>query len=291
MASSSRTLRYRVDGAFDLRLVLFSHGWIDLAPFGWDPANGIWSAVLDLDGVGVDLTVRRTPSGFAAQVDARRPLSADRLRAARTLLPYMLRLDADLGDFWTLCRRTPRLAWVASRGAGRIFRSASVFEDLMKLLFTTNCSWAATRLMCQRLVDALGVPAPSGRRAFPSPKACAAADESFYREIVRAGYRARSCVELARRFATGELEASAFTAPDLDAATVRERLLDLPGFGPYAAGQAMRLLGHYSDLALDSWCRARLPGRSDAEIAAAYRSFAPYDGLALWMDLTASWHD
>ena len=44
------------------------------------------------------------------------------------------------------------------------------------------------------------------------------------------------------------------------------RLLALHGFGPYAAGQAMRLCGHYDRLALDSWCRARLAEKSAPQI-------------------------
>jgi N-glycosylase/DNA lyase len=78
---------------------------------------------------------------------------------------------------------------------------------------------------------------------------------------------------------------------------VRKRLLALDGFGPYAAGQALRLLGRYDDLALDSWCRARIAqtlGRRkaprDTAIARSYAGFGSYKGLALWCDLTAEWH-
>ena len=102
---------------------------------------------------------------------------------------------------------------------------------------------------------------------------------------------------VARLFADGEVDDAWFTDASLPIETLRDRLLALPGFGPYAAGQAMRTLGHYKDLALDSWCRARLAtmdGRSkaptDATVARRYRLFDPYDGLALWMDLTAEWH-
>jgi hypothetical protein len=61
----------------------------------------------------------------------------------------------------------------------------------------------------------------------------------------------------------------------------------------------MRLLGHHDALGLDSWCRARyrqLYPRTkadalDAAIGRRYRAFAPYRGLAMWLDLTRSWHD
>jgi 3-methyladenine DNA glycosylase/8-oxoguanine DNA glycosylase len=101
---------------------------------------------------------------------------------------------------------------------------------------------------------------------------------------------------LARAFANGELTDATFLGPQTADALWR-RLLDLHGFGPYAAGQAMRLCGHYDKLALDSWCRARLAemagskrAPSDRTVERRYAKWAPFQGLALWLDLTADWH-
>jgi N-glycosylase/DNA lyase len=113
---------------------------------------------------------------------------------------------------------------------------------------------------------------------------------------VRAGYRARACRELAERFAAAPID-SRFEDPSLATDAVRARLSELHGFGPYAAGQALRLLGRHDDLALDSWCRAKLAqqtGRArpptDRTIERAYAGFAEHRGLVLWMDLTREWH-
>jgi N-glycosylase/DNA lyase len=151
--------------------------------------------------------------------------------------------------------------------------------------------------MARRLVDALGTAAPSGARAFPDAAACAAQREPFWRDVVRAGDRARACRELATGFASGRLAEERYAERGLPTEEVRRRLLALNGFGPYAAGQALRLLGRHDDLALDSWCRATLArqlGRrrapSDAAIARRYRDFGAFAGLALWCDLTAGWH-
>jgi N-glycosylase/DNA lyase len=167
----------------------------------------------------------------------------------------------------------------------------------MKLLFTTNCSWAATRLMARRLVDALGTAAPSGARAFPEAAACAAQRAPFWRDVVRAGYRARACRELATGFASGRLAEERYTERGLPTEEVRRRLLALHGVGRYAAGQALRLLGRHDDLALDSWCRAKIAqqtGRrrppTDRAIERAYAGFDEHRGLVLWMDLTREWH-
>ena len=150
--------------------------------------------------------------------------------------------------------------------------------------------------MTGRLVSTLGRPGPTGLRAFPSAVVCARRREGFYRDAVRAGYRAPHCAKLARGFASGKLQ-DELTEPGLSTDELRKRLLALPGFGPYAAGQALRLLGRYDDLALDSWCRtklARIRRRkkppSDETIRRSYARFGQYRGLALWMDLTADWH-
>jgi N-glycosylase/DNA lyase len=292
--SAPRRLSLRTTQPFELRLALFGHGWIDLAPHAWDEGARRWTTALWVDGAAADVAVTAGEDALRVEYRARRDLAPARVREA---LARMLRLDLDLEPFWCACDAEPSLAWVRRRGAGRMLRSAHAFEDLMKLLFTTNCSWAATRLMTKRLIDALGAEAPSGARAFPSPEACAREDERFWRDVVRAGYRGRACTALARGFASGELCDEHFTAPGLDAASMRERVLALDGFGPYAAGQALRLFGHHEDLALDSWCRATLAKRAgkrrpptDRAIASTYRRFGTWQGLALWMDLTAPWH-
>lgn len=289
--------RLRTPSPFELPLTIRGHGWYDLAPHHWDPQAHQFSTVIDLGSTVVEVSMTQTGNGLRSAMCAKRELTADQIANVRTRIRHILRLDEDLREFWQRCNWEPKLRWVARRGAGRLLRSARLFDDLVKLLFTTNCSWAATRNMNQRLVSALGRKGPSGQRAFPSARACAARDEGFYRDVVRAGYRAPHCVALARGFASGRLREEDFTDPQQPTDELRKRLLNLSGFGPYAAGQAMRLLGRYDDLALDSWCRAKLARMqrrkeppSDRVIASRYDRFGSYRGLVLWMDLTADWH-
>lgn len=282
---------------YDLRTTLHGHGWIDLTPHHWDEEEQHLESALEIAGQGVDVRVRQVGKELRLRIQSRKKLSPDGKARLRAGLRRILRTEVDLQDFWRLCRNHDGLAWVARRRAGHLMQSAELFEDLLKLLFTTNCSWAATKKMCERLVSNLGVAAPSGRNCFPSARTCAQQDEGFYREVVRAGYRARHCVELARLFAAGKLNEDYFLQDQADDSTCRRRLLALSGFGPYAVGQALRGLEQYEELALDSWCRARLAemsGRrkppSDASIEKRYAKYGSFKGLALWMDLTADWH-
>ena len=117
---------------------------------------------------------------------------------------HILRLDQDLAPFYAGISGDPELAWVAE-GAGRMIRSQTVFEDVVKTICTTNCTWAATERMVGALVENLGEPAdgpaPAGPRgrAFPTPAAMAECGDGFYTDVARAGYRGRVSPSSRRR--------------------------------------------------------------------------------------------
>ena len=122
----------------------------------------------------------------------------------------------------------------------------------------------------------------------------AAADESFYRDTVRAGYRAAYFRSLAASVASGELDLEELAGPELDDDEVAARLLALPGVGPYATAHVMLMLGRYSRLVLDSWTRpkyAQMHGRkaTDKQIERRFRRYGRYAGLAFWLFITRDW--
>ena len=173
-------------------------------------------------------------------------------------------------------------------------RAPTVFEDVVKTICTTNTAWSGTRKMTAALVDNLGVEAPGGARTFPTPAAMAEADDAFYRDVVRAGYRGPYLRTLANGVAERRIDLEALNDRELPDDEVAARLLALPGVGPYAAAHVMMLIGRYSRLVFDSWTRptyARLNGRkaSDRTIERRFRRYGPYAGLAFWLYLTRGW--
>jgi len=279
----------------DLRRTLASHGVATLPPQRLDEAAWTLETTLALGG-GRARTVRvRAGSRGHASVEllGGRAGARDRERLLATVR-HMLRLDDDLSAFYAVAAADPALAWAAA-GAGRMLRSPAVFEDVVKTVCTTNCSWAMTTKMTTALVHHLGDPAPDGRRAFPSAEAMAAADESFYRDVARAGYRAPYLRQLAESVATGAVDLEALTDPELPDEEAAARLLALPGIGPYGAAHVMlTCLGRYSRLVLDSWTRptyARLAGRKakDATIERRFRRYREWAGLAFWLYVTRAW--
>jgi N-glycosylase/DNA lyase len=304
MPTSAHRLTLRPPTPFELDVALRGHGWVALAPHRYVRDEGRLHTCIDLAALGqprgpvvdVELTQPRAET-LTLRVSARRPLSKPELERVRTAVRHSLALDLPLESFWARCRGHARLAWVPARGAGRLMRSPTLFEDLLKLLMTTNCAWSNTERMVERTIAALGRRGPAGVQAFPSASVCAREDDGFWRDRVRAGYRAPHCRALAQGFAEGRLEDAQFLDPELPTDELRRRLLALPGFGPYAAGQALRLLGRYDDLALDSWVRKRaaelhdLPAGDDRAIAGVYAEFGAHAGLALWLDVTRAWHE
>ena len=172
-----------------------------------------------------------------------------------------------------------------------------MFEDAIKTLCTTNCTWALTRTMVRNLVEHLGHEGPAGARTFPAAEQLAERPERFFRDVIRAGYRAGAMRTIARAVASGALDVEGWRGSTLSTDDLAEEIRALPGFGPYATEHLLRLLGRYDHLALDSWtrgklCRLRGARRTLAD-ATMRRWYAPYErfaGLAMWLEVTADWH-
>src|SRR5438094_8200443 len=271
----------------DLKRTLLSHGFVELPPMRLDEDVPLLELTLALNGKARTIEIGPGRRGRArVTVLGRGPSgrTADELVAR---VRHVLALDEDLSDFYELVAGDPDLSW-ASAGAGRMLRAPSVHEDVVKTICTTNTAWSATRRMVTALVTNLGTPAPGGRHAFPTAEAMAGADERFYKEVVRSGYRGPYFRAIATDVAEGRLDLELLLDPELPDDEVTERLLALPGVGPYATAQMLMLLGRYSRLILDSWSRpkyAQLNGRkaTDKTIERRFRRYKQYAGLAFWL--------
>ena len=290
----------------DLARTLASHGVATLPPMAIDERERSFEVTLPVSR-GRPRIVRVRASGSRAvtiEIAGRAPGAATAAEL-REKVRHILGLDQDLSAFYDAVRDDPDLAWAAA-GAGRMVRSPTVFEEVVKTICTTNCAWSATVRMTTALVEhlgerATGAPATGWRgRAFPTPAAMAGAGEDFYKEVVRAGYRGRYLMALSEMVASGtlDLEALAATPEDeLPDAELAHQLQALPGVGPYAAAHIMMLIGRHSLLVLDSWTRptyARLTGKkkvTDTAIERRFRRYGRYRGLAFWLFLTRGWVD
>ncbi|MFI5401716.1 MAG: Fe-S cluster assembly protein HesB [Planctomycetota bacterium] len=266
---------------FSLWATVRSHGWSDLPPF-------------DTDRTGHTLVIRLgraiatvTQEGAALRVAlaSRGALDAATRRAAIAAVRSCLRLDLDLSGFWEMCARDPELAWAAGAGAGRLLRAPTVFDDAVMTLATTNCSWALTRKITASLAERYG----EGGALPTAARLCRARAQDLRRASL--GYRAPYLAALAR----GKDLEGLRTDPR-PTSEIRRALLELPGFGPYAAENMLRLLGRFEHLALDSWVlrtwKEKYPRRQATERAILRRvePFGEWRGLAFWLLVTSHWY-
>jgi 3-methyladenine DNA glycosylase/8-oxoguanine DNA glycosylase len=182
----------------------------------------------------------------------------------------MFRLDEDhavLGGFHTV---DPR--WKKS-GRGRLMRSATLFEDVIKTVTSCNVTWPSTIIMNRRMCEIVGRKSASGLYAFPTAARLAKTRPQTLRARCSVGYRDLRIIELAKMFArdTGPTlprklaakgivwpvgKQGGFAAwletPATPDDHVFAALMELPGVGPYAAANIMQLLGRYARLPLDT---------------------------------------
>jgi 3-methyladenine DNA glycosylase/8-oxoguanine DNA glycosylase len=290
----------------DLWRTLNSHGVASLPPMRLDEEARTLAVTLALPGAAPrTVTIEAGRAGFGTVAVAGAAPGKKEAKAILAGVLHVLRFDQDLSPFYAQAAGDSEMSWV-TRGAGRMTRCATVFEDVVKTICTTNCTWSATERMVGALVEHLGeraddAPAtgPWGR-AFPTPAAMASANEEFYKNVVRCGYRGRYLHTLARSVANGELDLEVLgraTPEELPDDDLAKRLLALPGVGPYAAAHIMMMLGRSSRPILDSWTRpkyARLVGResvTDAEMLERFRVYGRFAGLAFWLFVTRDWID
>lgn len=273
-----------------LDVVARSHGWCGLAPSAYDEGRHCFHRTLSLPDAGpLTVTVEATGTVTWGRVHG---TEADR-REIRRQLRRMLCADDDVRAMHASFARAPWLRWDPALGGGRLLRSPTVWEDLARMLATTNCSWSLTRSMVTRLVETLGEVGPAGERAFPTRAAVRAAGVEHLRDVVRAGYRAASFVALADT----DLDIESWLGSAAPDAELAAQIQSLRGFGPYAAEGMLGILGRPRGFAIDSWVRVKLPallGRrsmTDEQIRRRYRSFGRWAGWALWTELTSDWFD
>ena len=285
----------KTPGNFNFRRTVLSHGWCALQPFEFDQSN--WTLVRVLDrGQAEPVTVKISSRKREININPSRRLGKKAAGEIERDVRHMFRLDDDLGEFYQAVTIDPDFAWVANEGAGRLLRSPTVFEDLVKMICTTNCSWALTKKMVSGLVNELGRASAGGGKSFPTAAEMAQMPEKFFRDQIRSGYRAPYLVQLSQRVASGSLNVEAWLTSELSLSELIKEMKSVKGVGDYAAENLLKLIGRYDGLALDSWTRAQFArlhnqGRvaSDKKISRFYSRFNSWRGLALWCDLTRDW--
>lgn len=281
------TLTVPTSADFSFKNTVMSHGWRQLAPYDYEIDHSGRVSLLRThmlkDGTVLQLRMQDTGArSIVVQVEGRAILTSVQRNEIAHNVRYMFNLGWNLNNFYKEMKQHDDYQWVVEKNVGRMLSSPTVWEDLVKTLMTTNISWQQTREICRKLCDI----AENG--TFPTPQQIVALGEDDLNEKVGAGYRTAHLYKLAERIASGEISVEAWR--QLESDELYKAIKDISGFGDYAAGTIMRLLGHFDKLAIDSVARnafERVTGsepESDTDIRDYYEKFGQWRGLVLWMD-------
>jgi 3-methyladenine DNA glycosylase/8-oxoguanine DNA glycosylase len=295
---------------FNFLSVVNSHGWRQLAPFSYDETTNTLCYILRLsNGRVIELKLREGPDGVAVETDKLDKLER---REAADKVSWMFGLDMDFARFYAASRAEPKLVHTKKRALGRLLRSPTLFEDVIKTILTTNTLWGATRNMTLKLVNEFGSPLSSAGRvvpngseeriettrpaveapvikSFPTPEAIAASSPEFLKEKIRVGYRAPALHELAVRVATGKLNLESLKTSGLPTLELRKELLTIHGVGPYAAANLLLIMGRTDFIPIDSWALKLVSHEwhrgkpiTAKEVEKRFERWGEFKGLAFW---------
>ncbi|MGW6743610.1 AlkA N-terminal domain-containing protein [Streptomyces sp. NPDC055025] len=284
-----------VPGAISLRLPfraplnpdnLFGHLVATAVPGVEEWRDGAYRRTLSLPyGHGI-VALSPRPDHIACRLSLTDPRD---LTLAISSCRRMLDLDADPVAVDEQLRTDPLLAPLVDKAPGRrVPRTVDAAEFAVRAVLGQQVSTAAARTHAARLVTAHGVPVddPEGglTHLFPAPEALAGLDPEA---LALPRTRRTTLITLITALADGSLR----LGTDSDWEQARERLIALPGFGPWTVEAiAMRALGDPdaflpTDLGVRRAAeRLGLPSTPGAltKRAAAWRPWRAYAVQYLW---------
>jgi len=274
---------------FNFQSVLQSHGWGQCLPFrpGDEPESLAYTLRLSSSRV-IDMQISAAPDGIQIQTDQ---LAASEKKEASSILTWMFGLNMDLAPFYDAIRGKAPLAHIEKRAMGRVLRSPTFFEDVIRTILTTNTLWAATIRMTANLVGQFGEPLTSTPelKAFPTPKTLSTVSEVQLREQTRLGYRAPYILNLAQRVVSCDLDVEAFKTSSLPTLDLRKELMKIQGIGPYAAANLLMILGRGDFLPIDTWALKMVSQEwhggqtvTPAQVQAAFEKWGEWKGMVYW---------
>jgi hypothetical protein len=273
------------------RATMGSHGWFDLLPFALSPTLYEVQYAASSGGGTVSVTLRA--KGKRLLVDVHKETKA----SAAAFAAQILGLPWDLAYFHTEIADEADLSWITGGGHGRMLRSATLFEDLVKALITTNTTWKRTKRMYDELVKHLGAntrPSPN----LPHPSDIVGVGEHTIQGLFDWGHRARSVLAIAQRALEDPDSFLSEIWTALNPSAFPSLIVGCRGRGPVSANYLCCIYGRCPGLAVEAYARRRLRGlwggshftteKRLRQMQLSHRNRAP---LILWLPITRHWND
>ena len=274
-----------------LRQTVYSHGWVQLAPWEWIPDQHCISRKESLDGNNIVslCLLQVTPKSFVIKSDKcdlnQNQVNILKRRASRWISGEW----NPEGAMQTARRLNSHIALYLKQGGGRFLRSSTFYEDLIKTICTINTNWASTVHMIKALVS------QSEGECFPNPTQVSNLGSEFLKKNTRMGFRSDVVYRVSRFFA--ELNVGTGLEDDVRVNLTKEGLLNFKGLGPYSANHMMMLSLDFSSIPIDSevssYCKEWY-GLGPHEIEAFFDPWGEYKVLGYKLDRTLrsqKWRD
>jgi 3-methyladenine DNA glycosylase/8-oxoguanine DNA glycosylase len=291
-------LRLAVPPHFSFESTVESHGWYLLAPFRWDRKQSvlrrpeaIGDEVFDLEfrfrrgALEVSVAAGASPAGRAGALAA----------TLRQRITRMFQLHVDTSEFIMLAAHSEAHRWVVDARFGRLLCGSTLFEDVVKIITTTNTTWNQTKRMVELIVTKCGKRSPLGHSAFPMPQDVARFSAEELKTDCRLGYRAKTIHALATGIASGTINLDAISDPSQSTDGLFLSYRTLPGIGPYGAAHLLAMDGRHDFIAVDTEFRRFVRetyhrGRriADKSMVRRYARWGRWKYLAYWSELWKS---
>lgn len=260
---------------FNLKSICQTHGWSYLAPFTWDNDSKTLFLKYNHNEHTISIRIKHEAQlSIYAQSKSSLPSREEVYR----VIERVLSLHFDIKELYqTSCDNGVQYSKLIKSGFGRILCSPTLWEDAAKTLFTTNCSWTLTKIMCEQLCS----PKFHGKQSkqtfhFASPDLIVSKGCSEVSKLSSVGYRCKSLVLLANKIMHGvplniTTEASAY-----------DQFIELHGFGNYSAAHMLLLSGYFSRIPVDSIVQEYANIHFGGDIDTMARHYQTYWGKWAW---------
>jgi N-glycosylase/DNA lyase len=285
---------------FSFKSTVYSHGWSDLLPFKLN--EGAYYLRYTFNIYPYKILTIKLSSEHDKDITIELPMVIDESdrKNLKSVVKRIFRLDEDFSEFYSLAENSQKFNWIQKYNAGRMLRSANLWEDMVKMLCTTNCTWRLTQIMTENLVTKLGGSIElNGIKYFCFPQAEIIADQSeiYLRNDIKMGYRAPYLLAFAQQVANGHIDLNEAENKNMSTSDLYKYLRSIKGFGDYAVSNLLKLLGRYDFLGADSWSRQKFIDKrnngkkcNDKKIEKFYTQFGKWSGLFFWMDVSEDWY-
>jgi len=247
------TITFKCPELYDLHMTCHAHGWKNLAPFRWDYEKPALRFAVLVENQPIDIEAQQSGATIKATLTSHQKLARSSKSKAKVIISRSLGLDIDTLELLNTAKKIgPEYVKLIKKGAGRLLRASTLWEDAAKTLFTTNCSWSLTQKICNSACSETFVhPAPSGAFPFPSPDSFAQYNADQLKQLMPVGYRAVYLKPLSEIFMNDptleKVETNGFDYKSAD-----KIVRGLKGFADYATAHLLILAGYYNEIPIDT---------------------------------------